>query len=462
VIATPARGEDAGRTSPASDTGAAPQPQPDLTAETLRDILFQRDRQRITGLEGELDDLARRLGDEEALAAMVAPVLGDAIRRQIRDAREEMIESLYPIIGQVVVRAVSEAFRDLARSVDAQMRNSLNPEAIFRRWRARLGGVSDADAILRAALLFSVAEVFLIHRETGLLLRHLSRDARASADSDLISGMLTAIRDFAQDAFGRGEEGQLDEIQYGDRRILVEAAQHAYLAVVVDGVEPPGFRTEMRERIIEIEHTYDRILRHYDGDSTPLAPAEESLKALVEPAKPVGLTRTQKRLLVGLAALVAACMLLSCMTGAWIWQVARGAPAVVALVPTPTISPSPAPTDTPSPSPTFPPTATPVPPTLTPTRTAASSPTTSPAVVTVPGEMTGSFWVRVDASVDSPRLGMVLEQGRPVEILARSGDWYRVRWVPRAQAEVVGWVPVRWVSAAGLIPAQMVTPAAGP
>lgn len=43
-----------------------------------------------------------------------------------------------------------------------------------------------------------------------------------------------------------GKQGQLDEVQYGTRRILIEAAHYSYLAVVVDGVEPPGFRSAMR------------------------------------------------------------------------------------------------------------------------------------------------------------------------------------------------------------------------
>lgn len=57
---------------------------------------------------------------------MVVPVLGDAIRRKIRDARTEMVEALYPIIGQMVVRAVSEAMRDLARSIDARRRDDVS------------------------------------------------------------------------------------------------------------------------------------------------------------------------------------------------------------------------------------------------------------------------------------------------------------------------------------------------
>jgi hypothetical protein len=132
-----------------------------------------------------------------------------------------------------------------------------------------------------------VSQILLIHRETGLLLWQAARNPAAAQDSDLVGGMLTAIRDFVHDAFGRGQEGELDEIEYGDRRILTEASRHAYLAVVVDGVQPPGFRAEMRERIIEVEHRFAEELRHYDGDPTALAPVEEILVPLMPGVKTV-------------------------------------------------------------------------------------------------------------------------------------------------------------------------------
>ena len=82
------------------------------------------------------------------------------------------------------------------------------------------------------------------------------------------------------------QQGQLDEVQYGDRRILIEAAQYTYLAVVVDGIEPPGFRAEMRERIIDIEHAHERVLRDYEGDASPLIAIDETLGSLMQLTTP--------------------------------------------------------------------------------------------------------------------------------------------------------------------------------
>jgi hypothetical protein len=446
----------------------------DSSLDDLREILFGRD---MTRLEGELDDLEQRLTDRDTLIAIIAPVLGDAIRRQIRDARDEMIEALYPILGQLVARAVSEAIRDLARSIDAQMRTTFSPAVIWRRFRARLSGVSGAEMAIRASLPFEVTEIFLIHRETGLLLRHVILDPDVSPDSDLISGMLTAIRDFAQEAFGRGQAGHLEEIQYGERRILIEAARYAYLAVVVDGIEPRGFRAEMRERIIGIDHSYEETLRHYAGDPTSLAPVDESLRSLAQASEPSELSPSQKRVLAGAAGLVGVCLVGACLVGGWVWQGTRSTPTPlpIAVEPTstPTATPSPTPTATATPSPTATATHTATPsPTFTltpsPTHTPTSTPTSTPMPTWTPGPtptpepvvglMTGNAWLRAEPSADSARLGVVMELGQPVEIVAVTGDWYRVRWAGQAQAAATGWVPARWVGTTDPIPAFIITP----
>lgn len=253
----------------------------DLSLETIRQILFGEDQSRIARLEAELNSLDERVTDRDALIATISPVLGDSIRRQIRDSRQEMIEALYPIVGQLVVRAVSEAIRDLARSVDEQVRRSFNMQNLWWRLRARIGGASPAEIALRAALPCEVSQVLLVHQETGLLLWYVARDPAATHDMDLVGSMLTAIRDFSAETFGQGKEGHLDEVEYGDRRILIEGSQNAYLAAVIDGVEPPGFRAEMRERVVEVEHRFGHRLRNYEGDPTDLTSVEEILSPLL-------------------------------------------------------------------------------------------------------------------------------------------------------------------------------------
>ncbi len=405
----------------------------DALATLMTPVLERAVEQRLTEVQSELDGLQGRITDRKALAATITPVLGQAMRQQVRDAREEMIEALYPIVGELVVHAVAEAIRDLARTVDARMRRSLDLPSVGRRVLARIRGVSDSELILRESLPFEVAEVFLIHRETGLMLAHVSRDSKASPDSDLVSGMLTAIRDFAQQAFGQGKQGQLDEVQYGARRILIEAAHYSYLAVVVDGVEPPGFRSAMRQRLAEVENQHHDALAGFRGDAAALAPVSRSLGLLINEQEPRQLTGLQKWILGTAAVALLACALGTGLAARWAWQTLRTMP-----VPTPSVTP-------------------PAEPTLAP-------PTTQPGTVPVPsatpflGLMTGHVWLREGSDPDSPLLGVIVRRGETVEILAVYGDRYQVRWRPRGESVVIGWVPAMWVGTIDPIPVGIVTP----
>jgi uncharacterized protein YukE len=260
----------------------------DASLELLRELIFGEYRQQVTRMRAEvnelqslLDGLEEQINDKQALVATITPVIADAIRSNIRDSQSEMIDALYPIMGKLVQRSVTEAMRDLAQRIDHQMRKTFNFKDTIKRMTARLRGVSDAEMTLRNALPFQVLELFLIHRESGLLLLHASTTPEDAADSDLISSMLTAIRDFTQDAFGRSDTEELNQIQYGGKGILLEVAHLVYIAAVVDGIEPRNFREHLRGTMIMIAHQHAEILQNYDGNAAIFASAQVVLTDLL-------------------------------------------------------------------------------------------------------------------------------------------------------------------------------------
>ena len=286
-------------------------PAQDEELEALREILIGHYRQRAQEMQGELavlqgqiDALDTRINDKQALIDTVTPIMASSIRQSIHDSKDEMVEALtpvmarsiqhsiedsrdemvtalYPIMGKLVSRSVSEAMRELAHRIDMQMRDALSPDSLTRRVKSRLLGLSDSDMAIRTLLPFSIRRIFLIHRETGLLLYAFSPSGEEEADSDVISGMLTAIRDFTQDAFGRGQEGQLDAIRYGDTSILIDTAARTYMAAVVDGVAPSDFQSQMRNVLYDIEQQQKQALRTFNGETAPFAASQRALWTLV-------------------------------------------------------------------------------------------------------------------------------------------------------------------------------------
>lgn len=249
----------------------------------LQEILFQSDRERLEELARQVASLQQKVEDKDALAAAVAPVLGEAIRRQIQDSRAEIIDALYPIIGQIVMKAVTEAIRDLVRAIDERVHTALDFQTLWRRLKSWLTGVPEGELALREALPFRVQEIFLIHRESGLLLWHGSRDETGERDPDLVSGMLTAIRDFAQEVMGGQEKDALDELHFGPQLVVMEFGRYSYVAAVCWGTPPVHFRSDLRRRLYAFDSDAHGTLRHFDGNAQTLAqPASSHFRPLLE------------------------------------------------------------------------------------------------------------------------------------------------------------------------------------
>ncbi|MCB0045680.1 MAG: hypothetical protein KDD92_09635 [Caldilineaceae bacterium] len=339
----------------------------DEDLEILRQILLGQYQQRAQDLEGELNhvqaqiaSLTLRIEDKQALIDTVTPILAQSIQQSIHDSKgemaealypimarsiqqsienskEQMVEALYPIVGRLVSRSVSEAMRDLARRIDEQMRNTFSTDSISRRIRAQVSGVSQAELAMRNALPFEVRRIFLIDRETGILLNYLNpapTEERQDEDddSDVIGGMLTAIRDFVQDAFGRGEEGELDAIHYGDRTILIETAKHTYIAVVATGITPAGYHGVMRQNLYQIEDRFGEVLRHFDGDVSELTGTLRYLTPLIIDSEATDRAREsvkeqtsdQVRSALGVLLLTIFLIVLLVLFGWWAYRTAGG------------------------------------------------------------------------------------------------------------------------------------------
>lgn len=433
--------------------------------DQLRSDITAESEALLPRITSEMPNLIRGTirNSSDEMAEALGPVMGNAIRVQIRDSREEMIEAIYPIILSTVQRAVAEFARELQRNIDARLKTTFGPQGLVKNFMARLRGVSSSELAIREALPFDIQELFLIQHESGLLLAHLSHEEASNGDSDLISGMLTAIRDFAHDSFGDGSADEsLDEVQYGDERIVIQNGLHVYLAAVTTGVEPEWFRARLRSFVSELHIQHTPALRDYSGDPAMLPDLPPMLAALStelsssQADKPAPMSRGQKLILaggglIGLLLLAAACFYLQFTIA--LYPLAFGQPTttpMATITPLPTATPLPTETAVPLPTHTPPPTATPLP-TATATAATTATATEPPTATLEPVEETAvtnaSVWAR-------PRPDNAIEPiaaipiNTTVTILGRQDDWVEVEW-PAASGLLRGWVPVQWLDIAG-------------
>ncbi len=205
--------------------------------------------------------------DRGAIATALTSQMSIAIKNQITLERDAMVDALYPIIGSTIAKYMAEVIR----SINEKMENALSVEGITRKIRAKIQGTSEAELILKEVTPFQVRAIFLIHKLSGLVISEVQQAGSEILESEMVAGMLTAIRSFVNDCIAQsGDVSEIDAIEYGNSKIILEVAGYCYLAVVVQGEAPQWFIRDLQQSLRQIVATgFD--LQEFDGDisSTP-------------------------------------------------------------------------------------------------------------------------------------------------------------------------------------------------
>lgn len=149
------------------------------------------------------------------------------------------------------------------------------------KWRieAFRSGKSFGEVVLLHSLLYRVEQVFLIHRETGLLLQHVVAEWATAQEPDMVSGMLTAIQDFIHDSFRTEREDTLDAVQMGELTLWIEQGPLAVVAGVIRGTPPESLRQSFAEALENIHLEQRQALETFKGDDAPFETIRHHLES---------------------------------------------------------------------------------------------------------------------------------------------------------------------------------------
>ncbi len=132
---------------------------------------------------------------------------------------------------------------------------------------------------------YKIEEVFCISNN-GILISHISSNKiHHMANEQIVSGMLTAVLSFTQDAFSdeikNKKAWNIKEIQMNEKNILIERGNHVYLATVFTGKS--GKRLYSKSRIIlkNLEHKFKNEFKFWDGNVTKLSSSKEILNSML-------------------------------------------------------------------------------------------------------------------------------------------------------------------------------------
>ena len=331
-----------------------------LTADGLSELqtlLLADERDRIKQLEALvlhepgravavsdvlLEAIIERAGRDPQFVRALRPLVEETLRLSVKKTPLTLAEILFPILGPAIRRTVAHSLAAASASLSRTIDQTLTVQAISWRLEAARTGRSFGEIVMLRTLEYRVEQAYLIHRETGLVLLHEGVIGASTPDAGLVSAMLTAIRDFAQDSFNTKEN--LDQFQLGELNVHVETGPQAVLAVVVRGSPPQELRGQLAQFLESIHQRSDEALHGFSGDSSGFEINRDELAELliaayrgarapkIAPAEPVKRPQWIAGLIaVAVVALATLLILGQRERGRWDGFVAalRGAPGVV-------------------------------------------------------------------------------------------------------------------------------------
>ena len=235
--------------------------------DILKELLFTEDRADIDRISEQITLLEKAYNDAEQFTAKVHPIVEDqlgefakripdtlgptitaTLKKEIQNHKEEVVDALYPVLGKMVKKYVAQEIKMLSEKIDNQLSFITTWK---RRFRAFFGGAKEKELLLRDLATEKIEQVMLIERDSGLLKASYSK--AKTIDEELVSGMLTAIKSFVEDAFHQKNQ-ELELIEYELYNIHIQSFVNYYVAVVVSG----NYGLKTKNRIQDIIFNFYR------------------------------------------------------------------------------------------------------------------------------------------------------------------------------------------------------------
>lgn len=235
--------------------------------EQLRELIVRGERER-------LDEIQRILDTPEELDKKAAPVIeqhldervshiqnnfkqtfgkqvNKLVEQKLDASKEELLNLLYPMIGSMVKKFISYQFQLLQESIEEQIqstRSFFSPKNMVRQVKVMLFGISEEDQLLLDLGKIAVEEVYVIQKDSGLLIGSYSKNE--TMNQDMVAGMITALKAFAEDAFQRQHE-ELEMIEWGGYNIVIQNVYSYYFAAAVSGLMTVRTKRKISEQLLD-------------------------------------------------------------------------------------------------------------------------------------------------------------------------------------------------------------------
>lgn len=250
--------------------------------DELRRLLLDVDLEKIDQIDHDLKDILRDLNERARLEKKINPLIDTklitfqreipdklgpsitaALKKQARESQQEVVDALYPLIGKLVSRYIRREIELISARIDEKFEAAFSLEGWKRRLKAWFSGTKESELIIREIVPPELHELFVIGKENGILLGSYSHSKEI--DSDMIAGMLTAIKAFSEDAFQKNKQ-ELELIEYESYKIKIFNIGSYYIAAIISGVISTEFNLKLENAVSEFVTNYTKSSKNHSPD----------------------------------------------------------------------------------------------------------------------------------------------------------------------------------------------------
>lgn len=240
----------------------------DNKLQLLRDILLIDDRQVAEAINQRIETISQTIETKARLSEKIDPIIKEkleefvteipntlgptitkTLKKEIANSKDQVVEALYPIVGKMIKRYIQNEIRILTENINKKVNSTFSFASFSRKIKSKVTGVPESELALSELDAPKVTQIFVIQKGSGILLG--SHSLTKTVDKDMISGMLTAIKSFVEDAFEGGNQN-LEAIEYELFSIHVQNFHTYYIAAVVSGTYTRSFENKLEDKLIKL------------------------------------------------------------------------------------------------------------------------------------------------------------------------------------------------------------------
>jgi len=227
--------------------------------DRLRSLLMGDEIEHLKELDSRVDNIY----DSDELRAIVTK----SISKEIENNRDKMIDALYPIIGGMISKYVTQAIKEMMQNINQKIEQGLSFDRYKRTIKSKITGVSEMELLLQDSSNTIILSLFIIKKESGLLVAKSQLEDRGIGDPHMVASMASAIRDFINDWIkSHKSQSEVQILSYGDATLYIESAGSVYIIAFLNDEPDFKLRKSINSFFASIIKEYSPFFQTFDGD----------------------------------------------------------------------------------------------------------------------------------------------------------------------------------------------------